>query len=98
MPLRRLVPDLTDLVYLPVSELIKNEALEVASNCITKFQLDDDDDIPDEITDDSNQNKEMGGICSALEVKENGNASRPLLTLEEHIKRRYVWSYCAILL
>ena len=99
MPLKRLVPDLTDLVYLPVCELIKDEALKVASNCVNKFQLDDDDGVLEDLTDDSNLNEEVGGYGGygglSLEMEENSTGSPPRLTLQEHIKRRWDCLWCA---
>ena len=90
MPLRRLVPDLTDLVYLPICVLIKREALKVSHNCITKFQLDYYDEIQLEISNDSNQYGEMDQSSSDLEILQIGNDSRPSLGLEKPSQIRYI--------
>ena len=43
MPQRNHIPALAELVYKPVSCLIKQEALKVSNNCVTKFHLDEED-------------------------------------------------------
>ena len=88
MPRKRFVPDLTDLVYQPASELIKCEALKVATNCVTKFHLDEDDE--EEIEDTINEPLHLNEVNSQpINDEENQTSSRPMLTLEEHLARRY---------
>ena len=81
MPLLRSVPELTDLVYKPVSEMIKQEALRVGRICVTNFHINEDDDELEDVREiNDNPNK------SSQSSEDNNTSS--MLTLDEHIKRR----------
>ena len=89
MPRIRPVADLTDLVYQPVSELIKFEALKVSKNCITKFHIDDDVEMNDIMDESMNQMEDIETNRPSLNDEGNPNNPHPLLTLEEHVRKRY---------
>ena len=91
MPQLRSVAKLTDLVYQPVSELIKQEALRVSNNCVTKFHLDEEDEKTEEVLNGISDHYKDVTKNETLAITENeNNTSSPILTLEEHIKRRKV--------
>ena len=83
MPTLKPVPELTDLIYKPVRELIKNEALRVAHICVTKFHVNEEDE---ELADIDENNENTDNIKES--DIQNNNHSLSMLTLDEHIKRR----------
>ena len=83
MPKLQSVPELTDLVYKPVSELIKKEALRVSRICVTKFHIDEDEELEGI--------EEIKDHLEATDIVQESNETFKMLTLEEHIKRR--WAY-----
>ena len=89
MPQKRSVPDLSELVYTPISVLIKYEALEVTKNCVTKFHL-DDDDFQGEITYDP-EKEEEGSDKKLTEEDASVDRWMPELTLNRMKQSRY-WS------
>ena len=86
MPMLKSVPELTDLVYKPVSDLIKNEALRVAHICVTKFHVNEEDEELIDIG-ENNENDDVKDNISDSDIQ-NNNHSFSMLTLDEHIKRR----------
>ena len=83
MPKLQSVPELTELVYKPVSELIKKEALRVSRICITKFHIDEDEELEGIA--------EIKDHLEATDIVQENNETFKMLTLAEHIKRR--WAY-----
>ena len=81
MPKLQSVPELTELVYKPVSELIKNEALRVSRICVTKFHIDEDEEIEGAA--------EIKDHLEATDIVQANNETFKMLTLDEHIKRRW---------
>ena len=80
MPQLKSVPELTDLVYKPVSEMITKEALKVGHICVTQFHIDEEDGGLEDVT----QTNENFQPSQNLE----NNHSSTMLTLDEHIQRR----------
>ena len=90
MPHLRCVPNLTDLVYQPVCELIKQEALKVSNNCVTKFHFDEEEAGTEDLNAEHESDYKDTTINQVLSNEENdSNGTKLLLTLEEHISRRY---------
>ena len=91
MPQLRTVPNLTDLVYQPVSELIKQEALKVSNNCVTKFHLDEEDEKTEDLLNGiSKHYKDVTENEVLRNMENNNNSSNTSLTLEVHSRRRKV--------
>lgn len=89
MPQLRSVPNLTDLVYEPVSELIKQEALKVSNNCVTKFHLDEEDEKSEELLQGISDHYKDVTEDNMLGNAENyNNSSSPSSNLEDDIRRR----------
>ena len=89
MPQRNHIPALAELVYEPVSCLIKQEALKVSNNCVTKFHLDEDEeDAENVLTEPSNADEDTkNGLSLCIETA-NETVPTQLLTIDDCIKRR----------
>ena len=84
MPQLKSVPELTDLVYKPVSEMITKEALRVGHICVTQFHIDEEDGGLEDVTQTIDNPRDNFQPYQNLE----NNHSSTMLTLDEHIKRR----------
>ena len=87
MPQRNHIPTLAELVYEPVSCLIKQEALKVSNNCVTKFHLDEDEeDAENVLTEFPNAHQDTKNeLCIDTA---NETVPTQLLTIGDCIKRR----------
>ena len=89
MPQTRPVPKLTDLVYQPVCELIKQESLRTAYNCITKFDLDEDEEDTEEMIEKISDHYDDVNEPSMEES--NPSEWKPSTTFDEYWKKRQVF-------
>ena len=89
MPQRNRIPALADLVYKPVSCLIKQEALKVSNNCVTKFHLDEDEeDAENVLTELPNAHEDTKNELSLCIETPNETVPTQLLTIDDCVKRR----------
>ena len=89
MPQRNHIPALAELVYSPVSLLIKQEALKVSNNCVTKFHLDEDEeDAENVLTELPNAHEDTKNELSLCIETANETAPTQVLTIDDCIKRR----------
>ena len=89
MPQRNHIPALAELVYKPVSCLIKQEALKVSNNCVTKFHLDEDEEDADIVlTEPPNAHQDTKNEFSVCIETANETAPTQLSTIDDCIKRR----------
>ena len=89
MPQRNHIPALAELVYKPVSCLIKQEALKVSNNCVTKFHLDEDEeDAENVLTKLPNAHEDKNNELSLCIETANETVPTQLLTIDDCIKRR----------
>ena len=89
MPQRNHIPALAELVYKPVSCLIKQEALKVSNNCVTKFHLDEDEEDAEIVpTEPPNAHQDTKNEFSLCIETANETAPTQLSTIDDCIKRR----------
>ena len=89
MPQRNHIPALAELVYEPVSCLIKQEALKVSNNCVTKFHLDEDEeDAENVLTELPNTHEDTKNESSLCIETANETVPTQLLTIDDCIRRR----------
>ena len=89
MPQRNHIPALAELVYKPVSYLIKQEALKVSNNCVSKFHLDEDEeDAENVLTEFPDAHQDTKKELSLCIDAANETVPTQLLTIDDCIKRR----------